>query len=129
MALVSGSSLGIDCSTKRRGLPASLKLLRAGRQKRLHQVSSQKPTVQVSGLFAATLSSAGRVFFFPLVLRSTGEVIQRLALSQRTPSRSKVARTVSPLTRSFVKPSSKLTSAAISNVHRLLCLPNFRGSW
>src|SRR5215208_2695273 len=66
---------------------------------------------------------------FFLWYSGSGEVIQRLALSQRTPSRSKVARTVSPLTRSFVKPSSKLTSAAISNVHKLVSLPNFRGSW
>ncbi len=31
---------------------------------------------------------------------------------------------VSPLTRSLVSPSSKLTSAAISIVHKLLRLPN-----
>ena len=34
---------------------------------------------------------------------------------------------VSPLMRSFVSPSSKLTKAAISIVHRLLCLPNSLG--
>src|ERR671911_2682345 len=64
---------------------------------------------------------------FFLAYSGSGEVIQRLARSQRTPIRESVARMVSPLTRSFVSPSSKLTSAAISIVHRLLCLPNSRG--
>jgi hypothetical protein len=54
-------------------------------------------------------------------------VIQRLARCQRTPILAKVARIVSPLTRSFVSLSSKLTCAAISKVHKLLSLPNFLG--
>src|SRR3712207_1444923 len=66
---------------------------------------------------------------FFLAYSGSGLVIHRLARSQRTPKRSKVARMVSPLTRSFVSPSSKLTSAAISKVHKLLCLPNFLGFW
>src|SRR5215210_2949883 len=57
----------------------------------------------------------------------SGLSIQRLARSQRTPSRESVARMVSPLTRSFVSPSSKLTSAASLSVQRLLCLPNSLG--
>ena len=36
---------------------------------------------------------------------------------------------VSPLTRSAVKPSSKLTSAAISRVHKVLSLPKSLGEW
>jgi hypothetical protein len=36
---------------------------------------------------------------------------------------------VSPLTGLFVMPSSKLTSAAVHKVYRLLCLPYFLGSW
>jgi hypothetical protein len=57
-------------------------------------------------------------------------VIQRLARSQRTPKRAKVARTVSPVICSFVRPSSKLTSTARSSVHTLLVLlPNFLGLW
>lgn len=55
--------------------------------------------------------------------------IHRLARSQRTPILAKVARTVSPVTRSLVSPHSKLTSAAYSNVHRLLTLPNSLGEW
>jgi hypothetical protein len=55
-------------------------------------------------------------------------VIQCLALCQRTPIRARVARMVSPLTLSVVSPSSKLTSAAIRKVHRLLSLPKRRGS-
>src|SRR5918994_6252512 len=45
------------------------------------------------------------------VYSGSGLSIQRLARSQRTPSRESVARMVSPLTSSFVSPSSKLTSA------------------
>src|SRR5829696_5288956 len=66
---------------------------------------------------------------FFLWYSGSGLVIQRLARSQRTPNRARVARTVSPVIRSLVSPSSKLTSAAISKVQRLLCLPNLRGSW
>src|SRR5215211_3986683 len=64
--------------------------------------------------------------FFRAYCRS-GLSIQRLARSQRTPSRESVARMVSPLTRSFVSPSSKLTSAASLSVQRLLCRPNSLG--
>jgi hypothetical protein len=55
-------------------------------------------------------------------------VIQRLARIQRTPrTRESVARTVSPLTRSSVSPSSKATSAAIARVQRLDSRPNSLG--
>src|SRR5215212_10412711 len=57
----------------------------------------------------------------------SGLSIQRLARSQRTPSLASVARMVSPLTSSFVSPSSKLTSAASLSVQRVLCLPNSLG--
>src|ERR671911_2348882 len=57
----------------------------------------------------------------------SGLSIQRLARSQRTPSHVSVARMVSPLTSSFVSPSSKLTSAASLSVQRVLCLPNSLG--
>jgi hypothetical protein len=40
-----------------------------------------------------------------------------------------VARIVSPVTRSGVRPCSTLTSAATSSVHRLVGLPNARGRW
>jgi hypothetical protein len=59
----------------------------------------------------------------------SGLSIQRLARSHRTPRRSKVARMVSPLSSLSVIPSSKLTSAAIRRVHKLLSLPYFLGSW
>ena len=54
-------------------------------------------------------------------------MIQRLARNQRTPSLASVARMVSPLTRCAVSPLSKLTSAAISKVHKLLGLPKSLG--
>src|SRR3954452_14280807 len=66
---------------------------------------------------------------FFLSYSGSGEVIQRLARSQRTPKRAIVARTVSPVIRSLVRPSSKLTSAARSSVQRLVSLPNFLGFW
>jgi len=51
-----------------------------------------------------------------------------LARIQRTPStRESVARIVSPLTRSWVSPSSKATSAAIASVQRLESRPNSLG--
>ena len=59
----------------------------------------------------------------------SGLVIQRLARFQPTPRRLRVARMVSPLTRSGVSPCSKLTWAANSSVHRLLGLLNVRGLW
>jgi hypothetical protein len=55
-------------------------------------------------------------------------VIHLLARFQRTPnSLAKVARMVSPLTRSLVKPSSKLACAADSKVHKLVGLPKSLG--
>src|SRR5215213_259467 len=58
---------------------------------------------------------------FFLAYSGSGEVIHYfLARSQRTPIRASVARTVSAVMRSSVKPSSKLTSAARSSVHRLV---------
>ena len=49
----------------------------------------------------------------------------RIHLTERR--RDKVARMVSPETRSSVSPSSKATSAAISKVHRLVSYPNSLG--
>jgi hypothetical protein len=68
---------------------------------------------------------------FFVAYSGSGEVIQRLARSQRTPKRAKKS---SPdgLARDplfLVRPSSKLTKAAISKVRRLLCSPNLRGFW
>src|SRR5215207_1134593 len=65
---------------------------------------------------------------FFLSYRGSGEVIQRLALCHLTPRRrTKVARIVSPETRLWTIPSSKLTCAAISSVQRLVSLPNSLG--
>jgi hypothetical protein len=82
----------------------------------------------VGGFFGEADQSVAPSFSsFFLSYPGSGLMIHCLARSQRTPIRESVARMVSPLTRSFVMPSSKLTSAAISRVHRLLSLPNFRG--
>src|SRR5215210_503211 len=66
---------------------------------------------------------------FFLSYSGSGEVIQRLARLQLTPMRAKVARMVSPETRFSVNPSSKLTCAAKSKVHKLVGLPKFLGLW
>ena len=68
------------------------------------------------------------VSFF-LAYSGSGLVIHCLALRQRIPSRAKVARIVSPLTRWAVNPCSKLTSAAKPNVHRLVGLSKLLGLW
>jgi hypothetical protein len=50
---------------RRKGFPCSLQLFKVGRASRLHQHSSKKPTVQVSGLASATsISRSRRLFFF-----------------------------------------------------------------
>src|SRR3712207_5858233 len=123
MAFGSGSSFGRDCSTRRRGSPSSLKLCKFG--------CSAPPALVLKahnplGLILRQPHQSISSSFF-LAYSGSGEVIQCLALCQRTPVRAKVARTVSPDTRSSVSPSSKLTSAAISIVHKLLCLPNSLG--
>src|SRR5215210_1821000 len=65
---------------------------------------------------------------FFLSYKGSGEVIHRLALCQRTPRRrARVVRIVSPETRFRVSPSSKLASAAIPKVHRLVSYPNSLG--
>src|SRR5262245_15541315 len=56
----------------------------------------------------------------------SGLVIQCLARSQLMPSRSKVVRMVSPLTRVATMPSATLTWAAKSNVQTLVGLPKSR---
>src|SRR4051812_20387566 len=48
---------------RRRGFPFSEKLLRAGRATLLHQHSSKKPTIQLSGSFSAILISRLRRLF------------------------------------------------------------------
>src|SRR5215218_9626337 len=129
MAFGSGSSLASDRWMRRRGLPSSAQLFNVGNASLLHQHSSQKPTAHVSGLAFATLinRSLAKLAFF-LSYRGSGEVIHRLArihLTQRR--RDKVARMVSPETRSPVSPSSKATSEAISNVQRFESRPNSLG--
>jgi hypothetical protein len=57
---------------------------------------------------------------FFLSYSGSGLSRKRLALCQRTPRRDKLARMVSPVTLLWVMPSSKLTSAAICSVQRVL---------
>src|SRR5215208_336496 len=64
---------------------------------------------------------------FFLSYSGSGLSIHRLARSQRTPSRLRVARIVSPESRLCVSPCSKLMCAASSSLQRLLSLPNSLG--
>jgi hypothetical protein len=91
MALGSGSSLATDCSTRRRGSPFSLQLCSEGKASLLYQVSSQKPTAQESESLAVILINRSRRPF--IWYSGLGLLIQRLARSQHTPNRAKVART------------------------------------
>src|SRR5215211_5225821 len=57
-----GSSLATDCSMRRRGSPASLQLWRAGLARRLHQVSSKKPTTHSERPSARPINRSRRLF-------------------------------------------------------------------
>src|SRR5215210_3052235 len=126
MAFGSGSSLATDRWMRRRGSPSAPQALKVGNATLLHQHSSKKLTAQVSGSAPATSISRSRLLFRSY--KGSGEVIHRLPRIHLTERRrDKVARTVSPETRSSVSPSSKATSAAISKVHRLELRPNSLG--
>src|SRR5215204_3174818 len=128
MAFRSGSSLATDFWTRGIGFPSSAQLLRVGSASRLHQHSSSKPTAHSGSASAIALSRSLAKLAFFLSYSGSGEVIQRFALGHLTPRRHpRVARTVSPETRSLVSPSSKATFAAISRVQRLLSWPNSLG--
>jgi hypothetical protein len=66
---------------------------------------------------------------FFLSYSGSGLSIQCLARCQPLPRRAKVARMVSALTLFSVIPSSKLTCAAITKVHKVLSLANSLGEW
>src|SRR5215208_779247 len=78
------------------------------------------------GVFAGQTDQPVAHAFFR-AYSGSGLVIQCLARCQFTPMRAKVARMVSPLTRFSVNPSSKLSCAANSKVHKLVGLPKCRG--
>jgi len=67
--------------------------------------------------------------FFLRAYAGSGLVIQCLARCQLTSKRRKAVRIASRLTRWGVRPWAKLTSAANSNVHRLVGWPKVRGLW
>src|SRR4051794_17787643 len=79
----------------------------------------------------AALGQPDRPISIPFFLSYSGSglSIQCLARCQPLPRRAKVARMVSALTLFCVIPSSKLTCAAISKVHKVLSLANSLGEW
>jgi hypothetical protein len=121
---VTGESLRLRIVLSRLFLDEAHRLcgIRPGMQRR--SLEARKPSLVLethSPLWMA-LGEADQPVSRPFfrAYSGSGLSIQRLARSQRTPSRESVARMVSPLTRSFVSPSSKLTSAASLSVQRLL---------
>src|SRR5215208_8407 len=71
MAFGSGSSFSTDCSTRRRGSPASLQLPRAGRARRLNQLSSRKPTPHSGRPSAKPINRSRRLFSRVLGIRGS----------------------------------------------------------
>ncbi len=97
---------------------------RLGWARRVHQVSSWKPSTQ-SGRAAARAISSSRAFFH--AYSGSGLTNQCLARFQPTPRRLSTRRILSPLSRRVVHPFSKQTWAASGSVHRLVGLPKVRG--
>src|SRR3954447_14558392 len=110
---------------RRRGFPFSEKLLRAGRATLLHQHSSRKPATQLPGLFSAILISRLRRLFSLILRIWRGD--PPLGPLPAHPHPLKSGPDSLPRNSLFGKPSSKLTSAAISKVHKLLCLSKLLG--
>src|SRR5829696_7674823 len=128
MAFGSGSSFATDRWMRRGGLPSSAQAFSVGSAKRLHQHSSQKPTAHSGSAPATSISRSLAKLAFFLSYKGSAEVIHRFARIHLTRRRrNKVARMVSPETRSVVSPSSKATSATISKVQRLDSRPNSLG--
>src|SRR3954454_10339258 len=66
MAFGSGSSLASDCWIRRGGRPSPLQACNEGRAKRLHQVSSSKPTTHSGLTSERRISRSRRLFSFVL---------------------------------------------------------------
>src|SRR5829696_8448095 len=126
MAFGSGSSLATDFWRRRNGLPCSLQLFKVGRASRLHQHSSKKPTAHSESASATLISRSRRLFSFVEGVWG-GDPPPRGRIHLTESRRDKLARMVSPETRSSVSPSSKATSAATSKVQRLEERPNSLG--
>src|SRR5215203_4515746 len=130
---VAAESLGLGIVRPRHFLEEAHRLsrLREGVQRR--PLKARKPglILKAKSTFGMALGQPDQPISIPFfrAYSGSGEVIQRLARSQRTPSLASVARMVSPLTCLSVMPSSKLTSAAIASIQKVLCLPNLLGWW
>src|SRR5215208_3849194 len=124
-----GLRLGVvpcDRWMRRGGLPSSAQAFSVGSAKSGPTSTRRRSPPPTRGRLRRS-PSVGRAFFFSFV-EGSGEVIHRFARIHLTPSRrEKVARMVSPETRSVVSPSSKATSATISKVQRLELRPNSLG--
>src|SRR5829696_2241813 len=105
--------------------------IRPGMQRRSLEARKPGLVLETQSPLRMALGQPDQPISIPFFLSYSGSGLstQRLARSQRTPNRDKVARMVSPLTLLSVMPSSKLTSAAIESVQKVFSLPNFLGSW
>src|SRR5512132_2676596 len=128
---VTGESLRLRIILSRPFLKEAhrLRSLRPGMQRRSLEARKPALVLETHSPPWMALGEADQSVSSPFFRAYPGSAlsIQRLARSQRNPSRESVARMVSPLTRSLVSPSSKLTSAASLSVQRLLFLPNSLG--
>src|SRR5215207_5990423 len=109
MAFGSGSSLARARWTRRSGSPSALQALSVGRATRLHQHSSSKPTAH-SGFAPAISISRSRLLFSFLQWLRRGDPALGPHPHRTERRRDKVARMVSPETRSGLNRSSKATS-------------------
>src|SRR5262249_40016175 len=130
---VAGQGLGVRIIRRDRLLDQPERLVRLGPtvQGRLRQAAPPDLVLEAQdpGRVARRQADQAVAATFFRACAGSGLVTQRFARFQPIPSRLRVSRIVSSLTRSAVKPCSKLTSAARSSVHRLVGLPKVRGLW
>ena len=130
---IAGQRLGVRVVRRDRLFDQPERLVRLGPtvQGRLRQAAPPDLVLEAQdpGRMARRQADQAVAAAFFRAYSGSGLVIQRLARFQPIPNRLSVSRIVSSLTRSAVKPCSKLTSAARSSVHRLVGLPNVRGLW
>src|SRR5512133_792067 len=130
---VAGEGLGIGIVLSRLLPQEALRLARLLPRMQARPLEARKPglILEAQNPLGMALDEPDQPISIPFFLSYSGSElsIHLFARSQRTPSRDKVARMVSPVTLLWVMSSSKLTSAAIASVQSVLPLPKFLGLW
>src|SRR5215203_5473507 len=130
---VAGESLRLGIVLSRLFLEEVHRVARLGPGEQARPLKARKPGLILKAQYPLRIApgepyqSISIPFF--RAYSGSGLSIQRLARFQRPPSLASVALMVSPLSCLSVRPSSKLTSAAIASVQKVLCLPNLLGWW